>query len=142
MKINLNEIDFKFFHTLHTDNKKQIEKLSLTRTATNSESAEIILEGYINFLTQEVKDLYMKKGLRKYIGLIEIAAYGGIAKSHEWDSMNFITPEISFCIEKAPYTVLVITKLMDHFVLKPRQNKRIMMTERIERYLKETKLVD
>lgn len=28
VKINLNEIDFNFLHTLHTDNKKEIEKLS------------------------------------------------------------------------------------------------------------------
>ena len=138
VKINLNEINFNFLHTLHKDHIKEIEKLSSIRTAKNVESADEKLEDYINFLTQEVKDFYNKKGLRRHIKPINIAAYGSLA-IHDWDGlMNFIPPEISFCIENG-YTVLFITGLMDHFLLKPRQKKRFTV---IEKYLKETKLVD
>lgn len=138
IKIDLNEINFNFLHTLHTDNKKEIEKLSLIRTAKNVESADEKLEKYINFLTQEVKDFYNKNGIRRHIKPIKIAVYGNLAMIHDWGVMNFVPPEISFCIDKG-YTVLFITGLMDYFVLEPRQNKRFTV---IEKYLKETKLVD
>lgn len=138
IKIDLNEINFNFLHTLHTDNKKEIEKLSLIRSAKNVESADEKLEKYITFLTQEVKDFYNKNGLRRHIKPIKIAVYGNLAMIHDWGVMNFVPPEISFCIDKG-YTVLFITGLMDYFVLEPRQNKRFTV---IEKYLKETKLVD
>jgi len=138
VKIDLNEINFNFLHTLHTDNKKEIEKLSLIRTAKDVESADEKLEKYINFLTQEVKDFYNKNGLRRHIKPIKIAVYGNLAMIHDWGVMNFVPPEISFCIDKG-YTVLFIIGLMDYFVLEPRQNKRFTV---IEKYLKETKLVD
>lgn len=139
VKINLNEIDFNFLHTLHTDNKKEIEKLSLIRTAKNVESADEKLENYINFLTQEVKDLYMKKGLKKLIKPIKIIAHASLGLSYLGTKMNYITPEISFCIPATSYFVLSITDLIDEYVILPRQNKRFTV---IEKYLKETKLVD
>ena len=139
VKINLNEINFNFLHTLHTDNKKEIEKLSLIRTAKNLELADEKLENYINFLTQEVKDLYMNKGLKKLIKPIKIIAHASLGLSYLGSKMNYITPEISFCIPATSYFVLSITDLMDEYVILPRQNKRFMITEK---YLKETKLVD